>query len=443
MKMKNANQAGVFYPKAKDELISLFEGFEHPDDVAYNSRIIIVPHAAILYSGNTAFKAYRYLDKSVKNVFIIAPDHYEKIYGCCVSDYDIFETPLGNLIQNLDLSKEFAKFCDCQINNYAFEKEHSVEVQLPFIKYLLPNAKIIPILYGCENFKNLSESIKKFYVNKENAFVISSDLSHFYPEKEAVRIDTYTANMIERNDVTDFEMEQACGAVGICGALNFAKTKKYNFIRIGLTNSSEITQNSSRVVGYGSWFLFEGQKNEFIKDFYSKLIIKIAKESILTGLQLGCTHLEYPCVFEETGACFVTLKINGELRGCMGSIMPYRSLIKDLYSNAHAAAFSDSRFALLTTDEFKHLQVSVSLLSQPERIDFSSEADLLCKITPHKDGLIIRDGLYEAVFLPSVWDMLPEKLDFLKALKKKAGMNENYSSETMEAFIFQTINISE
>ena len=443
MKVKNAKQAGVFYPKEKDELISLFASFDCSDDAIYNSRMIIVPHAALIYSGNTAFKAYRYLDKSVKNVFIIAPAHYEKIYGCCVSDYDVFETPFGKLTQNFDLSEGFANFCDCQTNNYAFEKEHSVEVQLPFIKYFLPDAKIVPILYGCENFKNLTESIKKFYANKENAFVISSDLSHFYPEKEAVRIDTYTANMIERNDVTDFEMEQACGAVGICGALNFAEAMKYNFIRTGLTNSAEITQNSSRVVGYGSWFLFEGLKNEFIKDFYSELIIKIAKESILTGLQLGCTRLEYPCVFEETGACFVTLKINGELRGCMGSIMPHRSLIKDLYANAHAAAFSDSRFSPLTTDEFKHLQVSVSLLSQPERIDFFSEADLLSKIIPHRDGLIIRDGLYEAVFLPSVWDMLPDKADFLKALKEKAGMCENYSSDTMEAFVFQTVEIVE
>lgn len=443
MKTKKAAQAGVFYPKSKDEINDLFRYFGDRNDANYASRMIIVPHAGYIYSGETAFKAYTYLDKSVKNVFIFAPAHYEKLYGCCVCDYDDFETPLGKIGVNSELSKEFAEFCDCSVNDYAFEKEHSIEVHLPFIKYFLPDARIIPVLYGCENFKNLTESIKKFFNNKENAFVISSDLSHFYPEKEAVKIDSYSAQMIERNDVRDFEIEQACGAVGICGAVNFAKEKNFNFIRTGLTNSAAVTQDSSRVVGYGSWFLYEGSKNEYLKEYYSELMIKIAKESIQSGLQLGCVRSEVPKVLEQTGACFVTLKLNGELRGCIGSVMAHRPLVTDLYKNAHFAAFSDSRFEPLTLEEFKNLKISISLLSKPKRVDFTSQEDLLNKITPYKDGVVIRDGLYESVFLPVVWEILPDKKEFLSELKEKAGMPENYDTDTMEAFTFQTVEIHE
>ncbi len=444
MKIKSTYCAGSFYPAEEKEIIDLFNSFSNGIEANYNSRMIIVPHAGYVYSGALAYKGFCYLDKNVKNIYIIAPVHYQRIYGCAICDYDEFETPLGNIKVNQQANLDFAKFCECSIINNAFEKEHSIEVQLPFIKYLLPDTQIIPILYGCENFKNLVNTIKTLYENNENAFIISSDLSHFYPEKDATKIDYYSAQMIENKNIQNFEVEQACGAVGICAAVEFAKETNQTFIRLGLTNSAHTTGDSSKVVGYGCWFLYEGEKNQYIKKHYSKFLIKTAKSSIQSGLQLGSYPLEnIPCVLKENGASFVTLQINQNLRGCIGSIIAHRPLIDDIYKNSHSAAFNDPRFLPLSLEEFQDVKINISLLNSPQRIDFKNENELLEKITPYKDGVIIKDGNYQAVFLPIVWEQLPQKRQFLDALKNKAGMPANYNSKTMEAFIFQTTYIQE
>lgn len=424
--------AGTFYPSDKNELNDLIKNFEQ-DNIKYFSRAVIVPHAGYKYSGKLTSSGIQHLKKDLKNIFIFAPAHFERIFGCIICNYNSFETPLGEVEVNKNLSEEIAKFCDCNVNNHAFENEHSIEVLLPFIKTYLPDTKIIPILYGCENFKNLAETIEHFYANSENGFIISSDLSHFYPEKEAYKIDNYTAKMIEENKTADFEIEQACGAVGICGLTDFAKKNNFSLIRNGLTNSAAANGDSSRVVGYGSWLLYEGEKNQYIKNFCSDIVIKICKDSILSGLQLGQTEIEnYDCVLEEFGASFVTIELDGILRGCVGSTTAYRPLIDDLRKNAHAAAFSDSRFPPLSINEYNKIEIKVSLLSKPERTTVD-------EITPFKDGVIIRDGLHKAVFLPEVWKQLSDKKEFLNQLLKKAGLN-NFTEDT-EIFKFKTTKI--
>ena len=147
---------------------------------------------------------------------------------------------------------------------------------------------------------------------------------------------------------------------------------------------------------------------------------------------------EIPAVLEENGACFVTLEINGELRGCIGSIIAHQSLIEDLIKNAHNSAFSDPRFDPLRLDEFDNTSISISLLSAPVKMHFKDEADLLSKITPFVDGLIIKDDGYQAVYLPSVWEQLPVKTMFLSSLKLKAGMSTKHFSKTFEAYKFKT-----
>ena len=439
---KKSTSAGTFYPSDKEELTNLIGSFEIQPPV-YTSRAVIVPHAGYIYSGKLAAKGVQHLKRDAKNVFIFAPAHYERIFGCTVCDYDAFETPLGDIEINKELVQNVKELCDCSTVNFAFEKEHSIEVQLPLIKYFLPSARIVPVLYGCENFNNLCGTLEHFWADEDNVFVISSDLSHFYPEKEAFKIDGYTARMIEENNFSNFEQEQACGAVGICGLIEFAKKKNFSLIRTGLTNSSAATGDSSRVVGYGSWFLYEGQKNNYIKEYYSDFVKKICKESILSGLQLGQPRISnYDCVFEEYGASFVTLELDGILRGCIGSIIAHKPLIKDLLHNAHAAAFSDPRFPALTLNEYNRITIGVSLLSKPERIEFETEDELLEQLTPAIDGLIIRDGNFQSVFLPDVWEQLPDKHEFLGHLKLKAGLPKDYFSESLEAFKFNTVKIA-
>ena len=248
--------------------------------------------------------------------------------------------------------------------------------------------------------------------------------------------------MIEENYLNNFEQEQACGAVGICGLIEFAKKHNFSLIRIGLTNSAATTGDSSRVVGYGSWFLYEGEKNYYIKKYFSDFVVDICRKSILSGLQLGQFNIRnYDRVFDEFGASFVTLELDGILRGCIGSIIPHKPLLKDLLHNAHAAAFSDPRFPTLTLNEYNKIAIKVSLLSKPERIEFETEEELLDVLKPGIHGLIIRDGNYQSVFLPDVWEQLPDKQVFIEQLKLKAGLPKNYFSENLEAFKFTTTKI--
>lgn len=123
------------------------------------------------------------------------------------------------------------------------------------------------------------------------------------------------------------------------------------------------------------------------------------------------------------GATFVTLKKHGELRGCIGSLRAQRPLADDVAANAVAAASRDPRFAPLSASEFDDVDIEVSLLSEPEFIDFHDEADLLAQLRPGEDGLILFAGCRSATFLPQVWEQLPEPREFLAALKHKAGLD--------------------
>ena len=127
----------------------------------------------------------------------------------------------------------------------------------------------------------------------------------------------------------------------------------------------------------------------------------------------------------EKGATFVTLTMDGELRGCIGSLRRSRALGEDVIHNAVAAAMEDPRFPPLSAAEFDALTVEVSLLSEPEFLEFSGEQGLLAQLRPGEDGLIIFSGCRSATFLPQVWEQLPEPQQFLAALKHKAGLPTN------------------
>ncbi len=144
----------------------------------------------------------------------------------------------------------------------------------------------------------------------------------------------------------------------------------------------------------------------------------------------------HPAALREQGACFVTLKRAGHLRGCIGSPQARRSLVQDVVENAYAAAFRDPRFPKLTSDEVENLQLSISVLSPQAPIAFSGEADLLARLRPRIDGLVIAEGMRRALFLPSVWEQLPDPKTFLGHLKLKAGMAANHFSDDFQAWRF-------
>lgn len=447
--VKTAAFAGKFYPDNQEKLDELITKLLIQTTREYNTetRAMIVPHAGYMYSGKTAAAAFGYLNKNVKNIFIIAPAHRLEFRGIALSTYDYFETPLGQIKLNKDLINEISYDETTDFLDDAYAQEHSIEVQLPFLQKILPQAQIVPLLYGQIPYQKITEIIEKYWENKDNAFIISSDLSHFYSQKDAQKIDEYTAEMIESQNITDFHPLQACGSTGIIGLVQFAKTKAYSLIRTDLTTSGEISGPNDSVVGYGAWILAEKTKSLFIKEQFSDLVLSICRESIHAGIKTGNSldvdEKMYPQVFYEQGACFVTITLNQRLRGCMGSIFAHKPLLNDLAQNAYKSAFSDTRFTGLTEEEFSQIKLAVSLLSEPGIIEFSDENDLMEQIEPYKDGIIIQDGNYSAVYLPSVWVQLPDKKLFMESLKQKAGLPADYFSKTFRAYRFHTVYIDE
>ena len=178
------------------------------------------------------------------------------------------------------------------------------------------------------------------------------------------------------------------------------------------------------------------------------VLLGIACTSILHGLTHGQSApielAKLPSRLSEIRASFVTLtEDEGRLRGCIGSLEAYRPLAEDVNRNAWAAAFRDPRFPPLEADEFAGLEIHVSVLSEPETLAFDSEQDLLARMRPGIDGLILADGAARGTFLPSVWESLPEPAQFLAHLKLKAGLPADYWSDSLRVWRYTTLAFGE
>jgi len=159
-----------------------------------------------------------------------------------------------------------------------------------------------------------------------------------------------------------------------------------------------------------------------------RALLSIARSAIGAELGLRPVAQASHATLTQPAATFVTLKLAGELRGCIGSLKPLRPLGVDVRENAIAAAFRDPRFPPLAVVEFEATSVEVSLLSADERLDVRDEEDLLARMRPGVDGLVLEYGRHRATFLPQVWESLPEPRSFLAALKRKAGLPEDFWS---------------
>ncbi len=171
-------------------------------------------------------------------------------------------------------------------------------------------------------------------------------------------------------------------------------------------------------------------------------LLKIAQRSISHGLEKGIPLPVDPNGFSEKlrleRASFVTLNRLGNLRGCIGHLKAIQPLVSDVAENAFSAAFRDPRFTPLKNSELEGLELHISVLSPAIPIEFKSQADLLEKLRPGVDGLILKMGRQQGTFLPSVWDSLPDARSFLQHLKLKAGLAQDYWSDDISFFRYQT-----
>ena len=168
------------------------------------------------------------------------------------------------------------------------------------------------------------------------------------------------------------------------------------------------------------------------------LLLEVARESIRYGvehqqeqtLSLG----NYDSALQQQRATFVTLHLNHQLRGCIGTLEAHQPLVLDVAHNAHAAASTDPRFMPVTASELDNLEIHISILNPSEELEFDSEQDLIRQIRPGIDGLIMQDEHNRGTFLPSVWEQLPDPTEFIQHLKLKAGLPVNHWSDTLKVW---------
>jgi len=182
-----------------------------------------------------------------------------------------------------------------------------------------------------------------------------------------------------------------------------------------------------------------------LTDHERELLRDTAFESVEFGFaqqrEMPVSAVDYPATLQVEKASFVTLRHDGELLGCIGTLRPRRPLVCDVVHNAYHAAFSDPRFAPLGAEQLTDLDLHISILSLLEHLDVQSEGDLLAQLRPGIDGLLIEDGARAATFLPAMWPRLPDPRTFLRALKEKAQLPPNYWSETIRTYRYTAFEI--
>jgi AmmeMemoRadiSam system protein B/AmmeMemoRadiSam system protein A len=396
-------------------------------------KALIAPHAGYIYSGPIAATAYAYLQDqghAISRVVLMGPAHHVSFRGIGISTAQAFRTPLGDIPLDPQGAALLAIPGVLALDE-AHREEHSLEVHLPFLQSLLDRFTLLPLIAGAAPDPLVADVLEAAWGGPETLVVISSDLSHYHDYHTATERDQATADAIARLDPDAFDHDGACGRTPLGGLLTLARRRGMRIEPLDIRNSGDTAGPRDRVVGYGSWALYDSPPDTSLP----QLLLGLARRAIERRLTDRHEPLPIPDRPElhEKGACFVTLRRDGNLRGCIGSPVAWRSLAEDVVDNAARAAFSDPRFPPVGADEMFHVTLSVSLLTAPEPIDFTDEADLLSQLRPGVDGLVIEDRGHHALFLPAVWDQLGDPAAFLGHLKTKAGLGAHHWSDRFQA----------
>jgi AmmeMemoRadiSam system protein B/AmmeMemoRadiSam system protein A len=440
--------AGSWYPGNATTLKKQIEGFlaKVPLPAKDEDRLValIAPHAGYVYSGPVAAHAYRQLKgRSFDTVVVVAPSHHAAFSGVSVYDRGGYRTPLGLV----PLDTEFItalKAADSKIRYVpeAHEKEHSLEIQLPFLQTLMPGFRLVPLVMGQQDLstcRRLAKVLAQCAEDKSVLLVASSDLSHYYPRAEARKLDEQAAARVAAFDPEGLNGDLARGKCEACGggpmvAVMLAAEKlgadRSEVLKLG--DSGDTSGDTSRVVGYMAAALWaekedpmseeKDTKNDVLTAEEQRLLKQIARDAIASALE-GRSYVvpgSLPDILESPCGAFVTLTRDHELRGCIGHITASAPLAHTVREVAMSAAFEDPRFSPVTGAEWEKIDLEVSVLTPLTRVENVED------ITPGVHGLYIRKGMQTGLLLPQVatdygWD----RKTFLEQTCRKAGLRKN------------------
>ena len=462
---KEPNAAGQFYPQDKDSLSRQIDNLLQraaPEEIKGDIFCLISPHAGYGFSGQTAAFGYKLIHaRPYKTVIVIGPSHYYGFNGVSVYPGGKFRTPIGDLEIDSDFTK---KIIDPAQNisfiPQCFDKEHSLEVQLPFLQKVLTDFKLVPILVGDCDFKTLSslaEGLAKAIGQRKDVLLVAStDLTHSYDYQETELIDKLTLGYLEKMSPDEIYAKLRDGTIQICGgfpvvaAMLTAKKLSYDKLKLlDYTNSAEVTRRKIKgiwTVGYACAIIYAGEseksKETMLTTNQKKRLLEIARKAIEEYLANG-KRLDFkeddPQLTSISGA-FVTLHNRRELRGCIGNIIGQKPLFETVSDMAIASASGDPRFPALSQEEFKEVDIEISVLTPLKRITGIDEFQLGIH------GVLVKSGFSQGVFLPQVatetgWS----KEEFLSQLcAHKAGLSPDaWKDAKTELYIFSAQVFSE
>jgi len=461
-KVREAAVAGLFYPgdeaalsKLVDDLLARAGGGS-PKGL----RALICPHAGYRFSGRTAAIAYKQAaGGSFRTVIVLAPSHYAWFEGASVPAVDAYRTPLGLIplsrkADRLATVSPFAGNPRARVRRPGWwvqspkkappsgkdtphTWEHSLEVQLPFLQKVLKKFTLVPAVFGHVDAKAAAKELEPF-IDDRTLIVASTDLSHQHPYEEARRLDKATVAAILRLDAAVLTGEDACGHSPVKTLLHLAKTKGWKARLLDYRNSGDTSGDKSSVVGYAAIAFYDAdapkasaptppatpapayspEERRFLLDLARKTLGKVAQ----TGSVPSIDSAGVPRSLVQPKACFVTLTKKGELRGCIGGFSPRQPLFMAVVNMTYRAAMDDKRYKPVRADELGEIEIEISVLTVPRPLKFNSPEDLLARLRPGVDGVILRLGRRQSTYLPQVWEQIPGKEEFLGKLARKAGL---------------------
>jgi AmmeMemoRadiSam system protein B/AmmeMemoRadiSam system protein A len=431
--VKEPSVAGSFYPADSSVLqntVDAYLAYAKPD-TDYGGRLLalISPHAGHQFSGWVAAYGYKRLENAsdIDTVIIIGPSHRLHFTGASVYTEGKFKTPLGEIPIDEALAESLLNSeADVKFLPEAFDGEHALEVQLPFLQRVLADFRIVPILISNptrEMNEHLVMKLTETLAENRNALIIAStDMSHYYNYTTALEMDGKMIKALERISVIEVESlirggeGELCGAYPVLVTLEAARRLGANQSALyKYANSGDVLPSKDSVVGYSSMGFYKagltGEDKRELIALARQAVVNRVKEGKLTTFETENPRLK------ADGAVFVTIKRNGMLRGCIGHARAFVPLYKSVIKNAEAACVNDRRFKPMTTDELDDMEIEISVLSPLVPIKGIDEIEM------GRHGLYLMVDNKHALFLPQVpveagWD----RTEYLRQLAMKAGL---------------------
>ncbi|MDQ7056655.1 MAG: AmmeMemoRadiSam system protein B [Persephonella sp.] len=258
----------MFYPADPAELSNMINQFlKNAELFPYKPEAVASPHAGYIYSGQTAAYSYRQFFNLDRNrhytILLIGPSHYVPFEGISFGYYDYWLTPIGEVKVNKKEIEQFVlknKNLPITLNTVPHLREHSLEVQVPFLQAVLEDFSIIPVIYGQIHYTVVEKVIEDIKRDREDVIVvISTDLSHYYPDDVARSIDINCNLAVERLDLSYLDRCEACGKTGLAAIIDYAKQNGWKGKVLDYRTSGDTSGDRSSVVGYGSYTFFREQ----------------------------------------------------------------------------------------------------------------------------------------------------------------------------------------